>query len=165
MVLSCGSNYLLQNHKKKILCPKRIMHETMLRIFYTPLFSWSTIYILSFSTLHCMSNCVAIGHLVKIQNNVVGLHFPFPPSWHFYYFLQHLYGPVHRLWHEKSYSFNRFYMAYPFMCSHPTRVIARDLKRTILQPYQLPVIKLSHLHNYNTSVFAITYSKTIKNES
>ena len=42
------------------LCPKRIMHETMLRIFYSLLFSLYTIYILNFSTLHCMSNCVAI---------------------------------------------------------------------------------------------------------
>ena len=50
-----------------------------------------------------------------------------------------------------------------FMCSHPMGIIARDSKCAILSPCQLPVIKLSLLHNYNTIMVPITYSKTIKN--
>ena len=48
------------------------------------------------------------------------------------------------------------------MRSHHTRVIGRILKRTLILPWLLSVIKLLHLHNYNTSVVPITYSKTIK---
>ena len=98
----------------------------------------------------------------KTPKHVVGLYSPFFSQLVMSLFLQHLYGLLH-ISKTKTHTYSIDSTWHTLMCSHPTRVIARDVKRTTLSPCQLPIIKLSHLHNYNTRVVPITYSKTIKN--